>query len=314
MMRRFVTAFAATAVVALFACSDDEDSEPVTPATVGAFASALCAKTAACFGDTTMRVLYGNVDTCAARQRQQLELDVKGQGSTVTDGAARTCIDKINAASCENILVGVLPSECNFKGTLPDGAACTGNGQCSSGSCFVADQGSCGKCGAPVPLDGDCSQGRCEQGLDCNTDKKCKRPGAAGVACDEATPCGPSLSCVNRTCTASLGEGAPCTVGDLMAVPCDLTKGLICQRPGDIGVDGTCGRVDFARSGEACPLSGNPRRFVLCENGECSGLQDGTCQGWLADGAPCGEDTAGCQQPARCRNGRCALLDPTTCK
>lgn len=314
-MRRFASGALVVFTVFAVACSDDDD-EPISAATINAIASSICTKTSQCLSDVAVRVLYGSPQTCTTRQAAQLELDKKGSGFSVSEPAAKRCLEKLNTISCDALLTNDLPAECEFKGTLGDGAACSSNPQCASGSCFVADGGTCGKCGTRAPDGGDCSQSRCEKGLVCNTDKRCVRPAGAGVACNERTQCAFGLTCSKGTCVATLAAGAPCTVSGGDAVDlCDRSKGLYCQGEGGGGASGTCASFDLAVAGGACGVVGSPPRPTICEGGDCSGgsLQNRTCVARLADGSPCTEESS-CQAPAECRGGRCALLDPTTCR
>ncbi len=55
------------------------------------------------------------------------------------------------------------------------------------------------------------------------------------------------------------------------------------------------------------------RERLVCVGAK--GTTKGTCQVYLADGAACTSGGApDCQFPAKCRNGKCATLDPVACK
>ena len=57
--------------------------------------------------------------------------------------------------------------------------------------------------------------------------------------------------------------------------------------------------------------------LVACSGGDCktSGSATGTCAARVADGAACkANETASCQAPAKCVDGRCTIADPSACK
>ncbi len=299
----------------LLACSGSDDGSSAvvaaTPQTLQSFAQAYCGKALECTSDVFVKAFYGSVDTCAARVFAQLQLDSRSANYGVSETGAQACRDAFSRTSCTDVLRGSTPSECDFRGSLSDGTSCTADAQCASGSCFVDDAASCGKCGPRAGLDADCTNASCEKSLKCNKAKKCVS-GTAGSACTANEDCAGLLTCNEGACTAFLQAGAPCKQGP-GSLGCDLTKGLACLGNGDGSGATSCSAVtiSFTTVGNECGLKLAPVRVTACENSECIAER---CVAHPADGTSCSEGGQKCQEPARCRNGICALKDPALCK
>ena len=174
-------------VAAIVACSGSDDggagtrSDAVTQQTIEAVASVICDKIEECTSPIAMRTVFGGSATCKKRQAQQLELEVRSAGYLGTEAQAQACKNGLAAAPCQDIFAGIPVKECQVPGSLADGASCTGDGQCASRSCFVADNATCGSCGKREAEGGDCTNAKCEAGLECDSRKKCVKPGGEGA-------------------------------------------------------------------------------------------------------------------------------------
>ncbi len=151
----------------------------------------------------------------------------------------------------------------------------------------------------------------------CSSAKKCTKRVPEGGACDTSSVCDVPLSCNDGKCGKGLAKGAACKV-QATQMPCDTGSGLYCKPPDTTTPDGTCTDLTLAPAGQACGLTVKPIDYTVCEKSVCvgaTGTTKGTCQAFLADGAVCdATKQPDCQFPAKCRNGKCAVLDPTVCK
>jgi len=191
-------------------------------------------------------------------------------------------------------------------GTLADGTSCTDDAQCVSGSCFIDDAATCGKCSPRAALGADCTNAKCEGGLTCGSGKKCSN-GQAGEACGKDEDCRALTSCRAGVCVEPLQEGVACKEPADVNAPCDLSKALFC-----VADKCTKATIAVANNGEKCGLtSDSPLGVTLCSSGECVAEK---CVPHAADGTTCTTGSDTCQAPAKCRNGICALKDPNLCK
>ncbi len=274
----------------------------------------VCDRLEACTSPAIMRLVYGGTARCKERQALQIELDGLAKGYRATEAEAKACKDAMTAASCADVFAGIPPEPCRIPGELADGAPCTGDGQCASLACYVADDAICGTCGRRVPEGADCSAAKCELGLDCSRAKKCVKLGAEGAPCGGPSDpeCEILLHCGEGKCVRGLPKGERCQLHD-GAVPCDSFKGLVCVPT--TGDDGTCEDYTIVGVGEACRVvSIDPPRFAFCENSDC--VRD-KCVPRIPDGEICVPTDLGgiaCQQPAHCREGKCVLRDPSKCQ
>ena len=313
-----VVAFVAVSGVVL-ACggsSSSVDDDPVTDQTLESITGSFCDRIAACYGDFFVKALIGDTATCKSRLGLEVKGSVKGAGVQLKDADAQKCKTAVDAASCNTVLSDGVP-ECVFRGTLKDGAACANDSQCTSGACFVDTKTDCGKCGLRAAEGADCTSAKCQRGLVCSTAKKCTKRVAEGGTCDTSSVCDVPLACNEGKCGKGLAKGAACKIGGPQA-PCDSGAGLYCKPPNTMSTDGTCTLLTLAPAGQACGLTVQPIEYTVCEKSVCvgaTGTTKGTCQAFLADGAACdATKQPDCQFPAKCRNGRCAVLDPTACK
>lgn len=315
----FAAAVLSSVVIACAGSSGGVTDGPVSDQTLEAIAGSFCDRLSACYGDFFVKAFIGDTATCKTRLGIELKASARGPGTGLDDAAAKTCKTAVDAAACNAFLSDGVP-ECDFRGTLADGAACAGDGQCVSGSCFVDAKTDCGKCGARAPEGADCTSAKCARGLTCSDAKKCVKRGAAGAPCDTTSACEVALSCIDGKCGKGLAAGAACkTTATAKDPPCDTLSGLYCKPPSASSADGTCSAFTVVAAGQACGVSLTPAvDYSFCAGSQCvgaSGTMKGSCQAYLADGATCTSGgAADCQFPAKCRNGKCATLDPTICK
>ena len=290
---------------------------PVTEQTLEAVASSFCDRIASCYGDFFVKAFIGDTATCKSRLALEIKASVRGPGVQIKDAEAAACKSAVDAAACNTLLADGV-KECDFRGTLADGAACANDSQCTSGGCYVDAKTSCGKCGARAAEGADCTSSKCARGLSCSVAKKCAKFVAEGGTCDANTPCEVSLACIAGKCGKGLAAGAPCK-NAMNETPCSSSAGLYCKPPSAAVADGTCTTFTVATTNQLCGITLQPAvDFAFCEGSQCVGAMGttkGKCQAFLADGVAC--DAAkppDCQFPAKCRNGKCAVLDPTVCK
>ena len=318
-LARSFLVFAALSGVVL-ACGGSSSSVsdgPVTDQTLEAISGSFCDRISTCFGDFFVKAFIGDTPTCKSRLQLELKASVRGTGTQIKDSEAVKCKSAVDAAACNKILNDGV-TDCDFRGTLADGAACANDSQCTSGACFVDAKTNCGKCTARAADGADCTSSKCTRGLTCNAAKKCVANVAEGGACDDNKPCELGLSCLAGKCGKGLAKGAACKTGSKEA-PCDSFSGTYCKPPMATSPDGTCAPFTLVGAGQACGVTVTPAvDFAFCEKSQCVGAMGttkGTCQAFLADGATCdATKPPDCQFPAKCRNGKCATLDPATCK
>ena len=289
----------------------------VTDATLEAIAGSFCDRIAACYGDFFVKAFIGDAATCKSRLQIEIKQSAKGPGVQIKDAEAVTCKAAVDTAACNTLLADGV-KECDFRGTLADGTACASDSQCTSGACFVDAKTSCGKCGPRAAEGADCTSSKCTRGLTCSAANKCVKAVGDGGTCDQSTPCELSLGCLRGKCGKGLAEGAACKNG-MNETPCNGFTGLYCRPPSATVADGTCTQFTVATANELCGVTLQPTvDFSFCENSQCVGATSttrGTCKSYLADGAACdATKQPDCQFPAKCRNGKCATLDPTICK
>lgn len=316
-----VLALTVASGIALACGSSDSSSNvgegPVRDQTLEAIAGSFCDRFATCYGDFFVKTFLGDAATCKARLQIQLKGSVKGPGVQIDDAAAMTCKAAVDAAAC-NTLVADGIEACDFRGTLADGGPCASDSQCTSGACFVDAKTNCGKCGPRAAEGADCTSSKCARGLTCSAAKKCVKSVAEGGTCDANIPCEVSLSCINGKCGKGLAKGAACK-NATNEIPCDAFTGLYCMPPSATVADGTCTTFTTATTNQRCGVTLKPTvDYAVCASSQCVGATattTGTCQAFLADGAACdATKPPDCQFPATCRNGKCAVLDPTICK
>ncbi len=223
----------------------------------GAVMDAMCAMMAKCGGGWQ----FSSLAACKAF----FEFSLKGEGEGVFSAQARVkagkaTYDPVLAAKCIGEFTkgcGSLgkktPAACAqaLKGTAKDGATCTNDADCVSGSCKKSGASGCpGICAAPVDQGAECAKNSgCKGDLTCNG-LKCGAPsgGKAGEACSVGS-CGDGLWCQNAgsadsKCAAFGDTGAPC---DDEQASCKA--GLWCQQ----GANNERKCAAQSKLAEACP-------------------------------------------------------------
>jgi hypothetical protein len=269
-------------------------------------------------------------------------LTASGVATTPADlDACSAVLEK--RVSCDAALE--TPAECEPKpGTRPDGAGCGGDAQCKSTFCKIGQtpvttpegtthqRDACGTCAATVAenatcngtsdrcvtgyqclsgkclkvavsdVDGPCGNqtARCKDTLLCdNLTRKCAALKAAGASCLGSFECEGPLACVANKCGVRVAEGGACSSNE-----CDHT--LRCDETTQ-----KCVKYEFVKAGAACtPTS-------ICEPLGIACPSSATCPTVVADGQACDLGAAAariCNSYATCRDGKCVLDDPNTCK
>ncbi len=241
--------------------------------------------------------LYGDDATCEST------LGIEA-ARLPADQTAR-CMSALATADCALDARDI--RDCNFKGTVKDGAACRFNSDCASGRC-THDQNGCTICGAQGDQGATCEANYdCQSSLYCDLDKsKCRPRIALNDVCtlsgpDGAVnnPCAPGLICSNGKCVAGNGVGADCGNGKA----CNAT--LTCDQ-------NKCREYDYANPGERCGNTGGSV-YVVCLNGRCL-PNDSKCHAYASVGEACAAPNAtmatspSCSpnDDTVCKNGKCA--------
>ena len=262
-----------------------------------------CDRQTAC-APFTIESGWGTVAACKARTAEWCRVAVSAKGSDPTSGAA--CPAALASLSCEAFFSGKLPPACELKGTLPDGAGCMFDRQCSGGICKLAAGASCGSCAQPVAENGDCSGGaRCAPGLACNSNTRCVPFGVRGGACNQLSAiCVPLLSCIGGACTDPLPLGSNC---DAAAQGCNSLAGQVCLPSNGIN---SCRQIRMVTTGQ-CGLVGS--EIYHCRGDYSCNTGSSLCEPKPMDGQACNSALVNCRWPATCQAGMCRFPDPSTC-
>jgi hypothetical protein len=272
-----------------------------TGANPNVYAGGICNYLARC-NPAFVRSYFSDVPTCTSAFILESTKLITARGSTITKKELDACIVKTESVACGEDIES-LP-ECDFKGSLVDGDACSSGVQCASGSCFktavVSDGGpveavECGVCSTRVGEAGSCTNAACAPGLDCLAGT-CVAPSDVGGPCDDAgRRCRKNFACVQGACALTRARDESCSP----SAPCDSAQGLAC-------LNGKCVTV-AAKAGGSC------ERHPFCEASYCSSVPNPTCVALKEEGASC-ERTTECAFPFDCRAGRCTKSDPTACR
>jgi hypothetical protein len=256
--------------------------DPAGAQACAALSAALCGKAEACTPFAT-GLFFGSRATCEQRLALECLPRLAAPGTSATPAKISSCADSLAAHPCAAFAGGDLGSACAPQaGSLPAGAACGDDWQCSSTFCARAPDAVCGVCAPTTRAGGPCVRSACSAGTVCPMGKStcvALEPGQVGAACTVQEQC-------------DVGNGVGCSPVTSRCIRLVLASA------------GTCG-VDLAGSMySACRASGT-----------CSGLLAGTCSMAAPDGAACSTATTGpsCLPPARCVAGRCTLPDPRSC-
>ncbi len=271
------------------------------------------------------------------------ELSASGVATTPADVEACAAALEKHAASCDTAFA--TPAECESKpGTRADGAGCGANAQCKSGYCKIGQtqvttpegttnqRDACGTCTATIAenavcngtsdkcvagyqcLSGKCLKvavsdvggpcgnqtSTCKDGLLCdNLTRKCAALKPSGEQCLGSFECEPPLACVANKCDVRVAEGGACSSNE-------CARTLRCDEASQ-----TCVKLEFVKPGAACTASS------ICEPRGIACPASLTCPTVVADGEACELGTSPtrvCNDYATCRDGKCVLDDPNSCK
>jgi hypothetical protein len=311
--------------VAFSGCRRDETTDPDASVDCHDYASAFCARYAAC-NPVAVREDYSDVETCTARWTLDC---LANAGSGWSSDKIEQCTEQIKAStSCYQDWL--FTNACELApGALPTGAPCDVNAQCATLNCEFA-YGSYPDGGASLPVCGTCaprsgtpgcgSDGACQPPQRCVRDRNnvlhCITPQPEGAPCVSAYGCEDGLFCQGApsgagtwVCSKRGAAGVACTDH----AGCDIKAGLRC-------VAGVCDVPTFVANGASCDSNGR-----LCENGLClspvpilfppTSPENYTCQAYLDDGSPCEVAVSyDCRFPAMCRDGQCRLPGDPQCR
>lgn len=298
----------------LAACGgDDDDGGAVSAAQVQAYAQGQCAFFDRC-SPIFVRLNWGNVGACQAQFGAVIQRQTTLAGVSLTQAKLDACNAKLAARDCAD--TSDIP-ECDFTGTLGEGAPCAVSAQCASGSCFYetrADQTvpDCGVCKAKVNEGESCAANVCANGLNCSASQVCIRPGGANAACADDLNCEGVLGCADGRCTPPIAKDGVCTAS---SAPCDSS--LYCRPDEGSTTTGHCVEIGTADVGGACGVSDS---LVFCAAGSCQLTDEqagtGTCLANPKEGEACtlDENSPPCGYGLECINNVCAYFDSASCK
>lgn len=291
--------------------------------------AALCAELNKC-SPFLVQLYYTDAATCASRLGTGCVDAFSTKGNGGTPDQLDACAKAVPSVACTDFLAGLNgtglrnslqgQTACDpVAGTLDNGAACAGDGQCKSAFCAVDKKSFCGTCAAPPAAGDACVSGACGTGLVCSTAGKCEKPGGAGDTCTDGADCNASLQCFNGKCTAKGKEGDACNADpkSTTAPDCDGAQGLGCKYDATTGKPTTCQKWTVGKAGDPCSFLD----LKTCGMGSwCSGYDitkpttPGTCSADADDGAAC-DDAKGppCKGGAKCIGNICKVSAPLSC-
>lgn len=278
-------------------CSSTTSPDPNAIASPVVYAQGICNFFARC-QPAFVRAHFGSVEACSSAYVAPATDLLHSRGANITKRLLDACLVRTEKASCDDDIES-LP-ECDFKGTLGDGASCTSGVQCATGSCFFSDPAaSCGVCSPRALAGGDCTSAACAPDLQC-VNHQCVPFGDPGAPCGDAT-CKTNLMCSPAgSCVVPRKKDEPCDPSGAGGAICDAAQGLTCA-------NGTCAAV-LVKAGQPCD------RYPFCESSVCIA---NVCQQHLGEGAACSASNE-CAFPLSCKpspnGGRtCQKTSPASC-
>jgi hypothetical protein len=269
----------------------------------------LCAAFERCWFDGDSFAQFLGAASCQDKQRSTLfDLTAPSYRRSIRAGrvmfdavAAQACLDSIPTLACADFdpLFSHDPCPDAFRGLVPDGDACAGDGECGASSyCEAASCGGMGVCRPRVAAGEACSftTDVCARGTGC-VGGVCTHHGLdLGATCEPlgGGNCRGLLACWSRTCVdpsvvgtreATLGE--PCTY----LGPDECEPGLVCVPPERTTLAGTCQEGD-APAGDPCVIDAQCDHDALCSESRCEQLRPA--------GAFCGDDIFACTWGTTC--------------
>jgi len=290
--------------------ASDAPSEEASPSGVAiaqaasTYAQAWCAKTASCLGAT---VGYPDMATCLSRVALHMVDVMQAPGTSATPASETGCADAIPASDCGAFYDDAIPACAPAAGSLPEGTACAYPEQCSTGTCAIAPQQTCGICAAPTQADGGCATtSQCQRPLTCEAPGTCGSLGSTGDTCANISSCTYPDGCTSGTCQpAPVGTTCDATLQNCAFEEYCSSTTNTCQKDEWVGPDAPCGW-----------LAGDNTVWTECTVGLCpvsGGIPTSLCLSVSADGEPCGNQSV-CLRPAVCSPARtCVLPSAATC-
>jgi hypothetical protein len=271
----------------------------------------------------------------ARYDREQVEQSIAAGRTRFDPAAANECVQAITAVGC-NLFVApahrvaalpsfpvrarslpFLPCQRAVIGTIAEGAPCTTNSECASGSCFTlaicTDQATCLPAWTHDPVGAPCTgsgfDDSCEDSANCE-DGVCVMGRGIGEPCGEGVSCAAGLGCGRRPgdvefkCYAPAAPGAPCCcerfcdsigyvcVGDDAERTCQprLLPGDVCDPGLDRCTTGCDTELLRCKPVITHGGPGAPCQAWLPTCGEglyCSALRSGVCKSKKPDGSEC---------------------------
>lgn len=255
--------------LALVACSDNKSSG--SSATCTNYAAALQSATEKC-GGKARALPAEQIAAEASRLATICTNALNAPGNGISTSAVDACAARIVDTCADD---GVCDDLANARGSLPDGAPCGTDAQCSGGDCRQASGSdtTCGTCGQRAAIGAACSDSR------------------EGPKCVREASCSTTNAATNGTCVArpsDLKEGDVCYDPSKPSTFGNCGTGLRCKVTGTLGSPIKC--TPRAASGEACVNTSDCTSELACVNEKCAPR--------LADGAEC-------KSPSECASGAC---------
>lgn len=317
-------------------------SAPPPAATVTEAQARACAH----YAGSSLSVVYGCFLTAPASELERRQKVIAGDcttrftmpGNAVTPSGLEACAAALEIIGCGNS--DAPPPECDFRGTLEEGAACHSSEQCASGLCTpVSAWGeTCGHCAGLVGLGDDCSTGGCPRVAACLPRSQSAESytcvaqtfGSADAACDgNAMLCRPGLGCTNGRCLPFRQEGDTCDNRNTWCIdPLYCSSAGRCTAPGTEGQ--SCAGDESCAHGLVCDPdtwqcvsprwvgSGEPCSLVAtqCLFGGCIYQGDtraGVCSTVVAEGGSCNQLERICDIGLVCLDGTCRGAHAAVC-
>jgi hypothetical protein len=272
-------------------------------AACASFAKARCAKAKSC-STFAFAATWGDDSTCESRLLLGCTEKLDAPGVTWKPEGLDACASALPDASCDDLTLDVLPSECiPSAGTFETKEACAFGEQCSTGFCKKGSFGACGSCAEPGKENAYCSRGTdCGPGLLC-AGGSCRVPSQQGQLCSSSRPCSPGLVCDGGSCTKGLPAGSPCAESPYDPDPCDHASGVVCS-----ALIMQCQAATVIAIGDSC----NPYSDLCAAGGRCS-YSECVAPPDTGDSCTVSGSGAGCFAPSVCENGKCVLPSAAAC-
>lgn len=272
------------------------------------YATAYCTRQVGC-SNFWSTIYASNFETCRSTRVQRCQLNTKSPDTGWTQEAALACSRAITAESCDDFLLGVMPTECRPAGKRTAGSPCGDRYQCDGGQCLSSTAASqCGTCTLLPKAGESCATLKiCEDGLQCVSDI-CQPYRNAGENCSSGDRCKPTLACMVGTCQ-NPQQGAACNDQN----DCSFHQIQYCS-----GSSFTCEKypLTVATVNEACGISFDSETIctpdAYCRTSSSAAF--GVCTKLPTEGQACATSDGLCANPYTCIGGVCKIFDRGSCK